>query len=116
MNTKQIREFISQNIIECDAGYRGGNIKVDVASLFPEVEDEDTVIGAYQNYLGGGMLGAVVGASMFDFSKLSVKQRELAEDIKEQCKVYLHNATNHIGDEWEETTYVKNQAMPVSAY
>lgn len=109
-------EYIENNLISCDCGYRGGSIKVDVSELFPEIEDEEPVIGAYQNYLGGGMLGAVVGASQFDINSLTKKHQVIATKLKEECKRYLFNQTNHEGDEWEEQTYQQNQKMAVSAY
>lgn len=108
-------EYIENNIIDCNAGYRGGSIKVNVAELFPEITDEQPIIGAYQNYLGGGMLGAVVGASQFNFDDLTAKHKVIAERLKLECKLYLHNQTNH-EDEWETSTFDENQTRSISAY
>ena len=107
-------QFIEDNTISCEAGYRGGSIKIDVSELFPKIEN--AFIGAYQNYLGGGLLGAVVGGASFDPSELSKKNQKIFFELKEVIKRYFHGLTNHVGDEWEETSYKKNQNFPVSAY
>lgn len=106
--------IIEDHIISCDAGYRGGTLKVDVSEVFPEVEN--AIMGAYQNYLGGGMLGAIVGASMFSPDDLGLEDLAKFRELKEDIKKYFHNLTNHDGDEWEEADYEANQNRPVSAY
>ncbi len=108
------REFIEKNTMSCDASGRGGTLKVDVSELFPDIED--AVMGAYQNYLGGGMLGAIVGATMFDPSELNKKDQAVFEEIKEDIKKYFHEITNHEDDEWEAASYEQNQRRAVSAY
>lgn len=111
----KIDEFVNDHIIELDASYRGGNIKIDVSSLFPEIVDEDPIIGAYQNYLGGGLAGCIVGASMFNFNDLTPSHQVIAERIKETAKKLLFKETNG-EDEVLPLDYIKNQSMPVSAY
>jgi hypothetical protein len=93
---------------------RGGSLKVDAGYLFPYIDD--AVVGAYQNYLGGGMLGRIVGAAMFMPDELHKKDLPKFNKLLDACKRYIHEQTNHIGDEWEEQTYIQNQSMPVSAY
>lgn len=117
------RKFIIDNLKDCDVSYRGGSIKVDVSELFPNVE-EDATMGAYQNYLGGGIAGAIVGASMFDPEVLSKKDKKVFDELKEEIKKYFYDLNNGGGDDYmqEEVTgagaggYKKNQAMPVSGY
>ena len=46
---------IEDNIIRLDASRRGGGIEIDVSELF----GEGCKMSAYQNYLGGGLLGAI---------------------------------------------------------
>ena len=106
--------YVVEHVIDLDCSGRGGKVKVDVSELFPYVSDP--VMGAYQNYLGGGMLGAVIGGAMFDPSELHKRDIPKFVAVKEACKVYLHNQTNHVDDEWEEQSYKQNQSMPVSAY
>lgn len=108
------REYIENHIIDIDCSHRGGTLKVDCSELFPYIEEP--IIGAYQNYLGGGMLGAVVGASQFYPEDLYKKDLKRYEAIKEECKRFLHEQTNHVGDKWEESTYFQNQLRPVNGY
>lgn len=82
-------------------------------------------MGAYQNYLGGGIAGAIVGASMFDPAELSKKDQEIFFLLKEKIKRYFYDINNGGGDEYmqENVTgrnakngYKRNQDLPVSAY
>lgn len=109
--------FIEENTTEFDASYRGGTLKVDVSSLFPNVEN--AVMGAYQNYLGGGIAGAIVGAAMFDPSELSKKDQKTFESLKDAIKRYFHAANNGGGDEYMQenhSSYEFNQRLAVSGY
>jgi len=118
MKTEVKNFIISENVISDDASYRGGTLKIDVSSIFPNVED--AVMGAYQNYLGGGMRGAVIGASMFEPDELSEKDKVIFFELKEKIKRFFHALTSdeeiEMNDEWNKMDYEKNQAMPVSAY
>lgn len=112
---------ISAHIITCDASHRGGSIKVDVSSLFNGIEDgEEAIMGAYQNYLGGGMRGAIVGASMFNPDALDKVERAMFDALKEKIKKYFYQITNDeeldMNDEWNTMAYEKQQSLPVSAY
>ncbi len=108
------RQFIEDHTIDVDASGRGGGIKVDVSELFPYIEN--AVVGAWQNYLGGGLLGAVVGGAQFKPEDLHKRDLKKFYTLKEEIKKYFHGLTNHEGDEWEETTYIEDQRRPVSAY
>ncbi len=115
--TKNYDDFITKHTLDCDFSRRGGTLKVDVSELFPNVED--AVMGAYQNYLGGGMLGAVVGASQFDPNELSKKDQTIFFELKEAIKQYFFHVTNEEAegyDEWSSPEYLQNQNMPVSGY
>jgi len=109
---------IEANIKECDASHRGGSIKVDVSELFPEVEN--AFMGAYQNYLGGGLRGAIVGASMFEPAELSRNEQKVFFALKERIKKYFFAITNDenldMNDEWNTMEYEKQQSLPVSGY
>ena len=114
---------IESHLIDCDISYRGGTLKVDVSGLFPGVEN--AIMGAYQNYLGGGIAGAIVGAAQFDPSELSTKDHEIFDALKERIKKFFYDANNGGGDDYmqENVTgkkakngYQKNQGLSVSAY
>jgi hypothetical protein len=100
-----------------DVSYRGGSLKVDVSSLFPNLE-EPAVMGAYQNYLGGGMAGKIVGASQFDPNALSKADRKVFDALKERIKRYFYALNHGGGDEYmvANTDYIFNQNLPESGY
>jgi len=103
MRSKKIDywEFIENNTISCDASYRGGSLKVDVSELFTELENP--FMGAYQNYLGGGIAGAVVGGANFEPSELSKKEQVIFFELKEVCKKYFFELNNGGGDEYMQS-------------
>lgn len=92
---------------------RGGGIEISLDTLGHEGEK----MSAYQNYLGGGMLGRVCANDTIR-AKHKIVELSLAEEldeIAEQLKQYYFNLTNPEG-EWEGVSYEQNQSMPVSAY
>jgi hypothetical protein len=106
-------EYIENNTIRCEASYRGGGIEIDATEYLGEKYPLNMT--AYQNYLGGGMLGAIGGScegQLRDYPK-SIQTKALR--LNEELKAYFHNLTNH-DDEWEGATFEENQSRPVSAY
>lgn len=86
---------------------RGGGIEIDLTTLgFPNVG-----MTAYQNYLGGGMLGRVSNSCIISDWEDHPKLVEIAEELRK----HFHSLTNP-EDEWESTTYEQNQNLPTSAY
>ncbi len=86
---------------------RGGGIEVDLSGLgWPGVR-----MTAYQNYLGGGLLGRVENDCMISDWRTEKRLVEIAEQLRE----YFHNLTNP-DTEWESRTYEENQNMSLSAY
>ncbi len=103
---------IEDNIIRIDASRRGGGIEIDVSSLF----GEGCKMTAYQNYLGGGLLGAI--QSDINFMPSEEQKADVLE-LSEELKRYFHEITNEEAseyDEWSEMSYEKNQSMPTSGY
>jgi len=115
---KQAKEFdLEDNTTECDISYRGGTLKIDVSDIFPNVDEP--IMGAYQNYLGGGMAGSIVGAAMFDPSELSKPEQKAFEVLKDRIKRYFYDLNNGGGDEYmqeEVNSFQVNQSLPVSGY
>lgn len=113
-----IKNFdIASHVTECDLSYRGGKLKVDVSEVFPKVEN--AIMGAYQNYLGGGIAGRIVGAAMFDPSTLSRADQVKFDSLKARIVQYFYDCNNGGGDEYmqEEVNNLSfNQGLPVSAY
>lgn len=111
--------FVRENAFETDISYRGGSLKVDATGLFPSL-GRRAVVGAYQNYLGGGIAGAIVGAAMFMPGELTAAdEREYFDDVIEACKIHFHELNNGGGDEYMQENYGGyefNQNLPVSGY
>ena len=110
---KNYTKYIEDHTIRCEASGRGGGIEID---LFDLLNYTGAKMSAYQNYLGGGMLGAIASSQNFNPGLLGKKNRRLFEEIKEELKKYFHNLTNHEDDEWENASFESNQQRPVSAY
>ena len=93
--------------------YRGGGVEISLDTL----GFKGHKMSAYQNYLGGGLLGRVQANNTIEaYNKpCTDKQKAKLDKIAEQLKQYFHSLTNP-DTEWEGQTYEKNQNMPVSAY
>lgn len=105
-------EYIEDNTLRCEASYRGGGIEIDASDYLLTPGAKMT---AYQNYLGGGMLGAI----QFDCNIRGWQDTEIADRVRElsdELMRYFHNLTNHEDDEWEAATFEQNQNRPGSAY
>jgi len=87
---------------------RGGGVEINLEPLGYPGEK----MTAYQNYLGGGMLGAVVSDCTIPKDKRDAKLQQIAEQLKQ----YFHALTNPEEGEWEHTSYTQNQNLPSSAY
>ena len=87
---------------------RGGGIEISLDTLgFKGVK-----MTAYQNYLGGGMLGKVANSCTISDWQTSPELSEIAEQLRK----YFFTLTNPDEGEWESVSYEQNQRMSVSAY
>ncbi len=112
MNTFNFYEYIENNTLRLEASHRGGGIEIDAGEYLLTPGAKMT---AYQNYLGGGMLGAV----QFDCNIRDWGNKEIAGRVTElsnELMQYFHNITNHDDDEWESASFEQNQNRPGSAY
>ena len=91
-------EFIESHITECDVSDRGGNLKVDVSELFPNIDKEYATMEAIQNYLDVGMAGAIVGAAQFMPQELNKKDQKVFYELKEVIKQYFNDLKQGDGD------------------
>ena len=98
---------------------RGGGIEIDLTTL----GFKGHKMSAYQNHLGGGMLGAIQvndttrandtnGRLQLEFSN---RFKEL-DTIGEKLMRYVHEFTNHSDDQWESATFEENQLRPTTSY
>ena len=87
---------------------RGGGIEISLDTIgWPDVK-----MTAYQNYLGGGMLGAVANDCTISDWNTNPELTEIARQLRE----YFFNLTNPDEEYWEHETFEQNQSLPVSAY
>lgn len=106
---KIIKAIIRQKITD-----RGGGFEISLDKLGWKGHK----MTAYQNYLGGGMLGAIANDCTVEGWIYDTKLVEIAEEMKK----YLHSLTNPPekdgdGDKvWESVSYEQNQNMSESAY
>lgn len=107
-------EGVEYKVLRLEASHRGGGIEI---SLDPIAEGEK--MAAYQNYLGGGMLGSIgVNDTLRRPNRpwLGEHVNQLLDEVAEGLKRAFHNITNHEDDEWESATFEENQRHPQSAY
>lgn len=92
---------------------RGGGIEIDLTRFGFKGEK----MSAYQNYLGGGLLGRInANDTIRAYNKpCTEKQAAKLDKIAERLKKYFHELTNP-DTEWEGQSFEQNQKMPTSAY
>lgn len=97
------------NIIRQEISHRGGGIEITLDN-FGYFGEKMT---AYQNYLGGGMLGRIDG----DCTIENWRESDELKDIATNLQKYFHSLTVH-DDEWENNweTFEQNQLKPISAF
>jgi len=112
-NLKKINTLEELNLLDMgkafyDIGYRGGHLGfrgIDVANrLGINYSNIPTSFGAYCNYLGGGIRGALV---VSDFNvNVKGRKKQLLEAVGEACKrVYLNlEGDSGLNDEYDEHT------------
>ncbi len=88
---------------------RGGGVQISLATFgFPE----DAKMAAYQNYLGGGMLGRVgIHCDIRDWP-----DNPALVAIADQLRRYYHGLTVQDDDEYVPSSYEFNQKLPSAAY
>lgn len=113
MNRKNIdlEAYITANTLRCEASHRGGGIEIDASEY---VGINGAKISAYQNYLGGGMLGSVLGSR--NFTTGDKRKAARADKLHEALKRYYHALTVHDDNEWENCSFEQGQHRPASAY
>lgn len=95
------------NIIRQEISYRGGGIEITLDNFGYPGEK----MTAYQNYLGGGMLGRIDSDCTIEDWRESDDLKNIATNLQR----YFHSLTVH-DDEWEWETFEQNQLKPISAY
>ncbi len=107
-NKPEIIEKIKKSVLREKITRRGGGIEIDLTSFGFKGEK----MTAYQNYLGGGMLGKINN----DCTIREWKNNDKLNNIAESLSRYFHSLTNPPEDEWESSTFEQLQERPSSAY
>lgn len=116
---ENLREKIEGAVIRQELSCRGGGIEIDL-TIWGYVDEKMT---AYQNYLGGGILGAICNdCTIKDWESVITEKDDSKHEnrnelltIAEELRKYMYELTNP-EDCWESQSFEENQNMPVSAY
>lgn len=106
---KNYPELFEANTLRAEYGGKGGRIEISLD--FAGKKYAGHKMAAYQNYLGGGMLGRINNDCTFKDWQSDDKLDKVAEELKK----YFHSLTNP-EDTWGGVSYEQNQSMPTSAY
>jgi len=104
---------LSELVLRKEISSRGGGIEIDLTRF----GFKNQKMSAYQNYLGGGMLGRVCVNDTIRANRVLIteKQKIKLDKIGEELKQYFFGLTNP-DSEFEKQSYEQNQKMPISAY
>lgn len=107
-------EYIEQNTLRLEASHRGGGIEIDASEY---LDAPGARMTAYQNYLGGGMLGAV--ANSYNREALAADDSK-REELGAALARYYYNITNDIVEDWDEwaasADFEQHQATRPTSY
>lgn len=92
-------------IIRAQITSRGGGIEIDLSPRF------DGKMTAYQNYLGGGLMGRVCNSCNIPNWRDNDELVGIAKDLAK----YFYELTNP-DDDLVSMSFEENQRMPVSSY
>ena len=94
-------------VIREEHGMRGGGMEIDLTPHGYEGEK----MTAYQNHLGGGMLGAIGNSCTIS----NFKEDEELVKIADKLARHYYKVTTE-SDDFDLGTFEKNQEKPISAY
>ena len=113
-------EYFEDHTLRLEASHRGGGIEIDATDYLGYGGRYELRMTAYQNYLGGGMLGSVQGSiegKLRDYPE-SIQKKALA--LNEALKHYFYCITNDMTADWDEwaasSSFEAQQLRPASAY
>ncbi len=98
---------VSELIIRERLSSRGGGVEIDLTRKGFSGQK----MTAYQNYLGGGMLGSIQNDCTNRDWESNAKLVRIAKELRE----YMHSQTNEEGT-WEGASLDSLQKRPSSAY
>lgn len=95
---------IQENITREEISHRGGGVELDLSDF----GYEDEYLSAYQNYLGGGMRGAVANSCTIEDWEMDEKLVRIADELREYYEDRLYEL--ELVDEYNEVC----EGRPVS--
>lgn len=121
-NVVSVENFnIKNNLVREQVGSRGGGVEIKLDKLGEEYKGEK--MSAYQNYLGGGMLGSVASNNTIERQGGNMARQNISDEMRDtlaklemRLRKYYFELTNPDEDEWEHQEFEQNQSLPVSAY
>lgn len=97
---------IQDSITREEFSHRGGGVELDLTDF----GYEDEFLSAYQNYLGGGMRGAVANSCTIEDWEMDETLVRLADEL---CKYYEDRLYEFVVvDEYNEATYGRPVSYP----
>ena len=97
---------IQENITREEISHRGGGVELDLSDF----GYKDEYLSAYQNYLGGGMLGGICNDCTVEDWRMDEKLVRLAERLSEYYQERMEEL-EYI-DEYNEMTYGRPVSYP----
>ena len=97
---------ITENITREELSYRGGGVELDLTAY----GYEDEYLSAYQNYLGGGMLGSIGNSCTIEDWRMNEKLVKLAEQLRDYYQERM-DELEYI-DEYNEISYGRPVSYP----
>ena len=97
---------IAESITREDFSYRGGGVEMDLTAF----GYEDEFLSAYQNYLGGGMRGAVANSCTIEDWEMDERLVRLASELRDYYDERLYEL--ELVDEYNEETIGRLVSYP----
>ena len=122
MNKNKLQEifaYIEANTLRLEASRRGGGIEIDATDYLGYNGRYDLRMTAYQNYLGGGMLGSIQGDIEGKLRNYPERIQAKALELNDALKQYFYYITNEEVqdyDDWAAGSFEAIQNRPASGY
>lgn len=97
---------LQENITREEISHRGGGVELELTAY----GYEDEYLSAYQNYLGGGMRGAVANSCTIEDWQMDDRLVRLAEELREYYEDRFYEFV--VVDEYDQATYGRPVSYP----
>lgn len=97
---------IQDSITREEFSHRGGGVELELTDF----GYQDEYLSAHQNYLGGGMRGAIANSCTVEDWEMDEKLVRLASELREYYEERLYEFV--VVDEYNEATYGRPVSYP----